>query len=522
MPSGATPGAASTERVHRGSPQMPAWTVGELPAPPVWTRANWTAMIGPGLTLAGASVAGGEWLLGPRVGAQFGGALLWIAVASLACQYVYNVEASRYTLYTGESVLTGAFRIKPGPLVWFWLYLLMDLGALLPYQVASVATPVAAMFLGRMPNPADPGEVQLLRILTYVMLVLALLPLVFGGKVYNALKVLMTTKIVFVFGFLLFLAIFYSSWATWADILSGLFKVGTLPAAGGGTTNFFASLWRGEWPAVDREALTTFTAFAAIAGVGGLQQASISNYTREQGWGMGSQVGAIPSLVGGRKISLSHAGIVFRITEAAMTRWRGWLAHVRRDQLAMWFPAAVIGLALPTMLSIEYLPRGTEGDPWLLAGMTADGLAARVGGTFGAACWYAILVCGVLVLLPSAASGADGFLRRWLDIAWTGLPAFQRLEPHRIRHVYFAFLVTYFCLGIFFLSVARPLTLVVIYGNMGNFALGINCFHTIRVNTTLLPPELRPGWGPRVALAIAGLYYVGMAAMTAAILSGLV
>ncbi len=33
---------------------MPAWTVGELPAPPVWTRQNWAAMIGPGLTLAGA------------------------------------------------------------------------------------------------------------------------------------------------------------------------------------------------------------------------------------------------------------------------------------------------------------------------------------------------------------------------------------------------------------------------------------------------------------------------------------
>ena len=282
--------------VHRGSAAMPPWSVGELPAPPVWTGARTgPAMIGPGLTLAGASVAGGEWLLGPRVGAQYGGALLWIAIASLACQYVYNVEASRYTLYTGESVLTGAFRVRPGPRVWFWLYLLMDLGALLPYQVASVATPVAAIFLGADAEPGrSPAKCSCCGCLTYAMLTLALLPLVFGGKVYNALKVLMTTKIVFVFGFLLFLAIFYSSWATWADILSGLFKVGTVPAAGGGTTNALVALWHGHWPAVDREALTTFTAFAAIAGVGGLQQASISNYTREQGWGMGSQVGRDP------------------------------------------------------------------------------------------------------------------------------------------------------------------------------------------------------------------------------------
>ena len=149
--------------------------------------------------------------------------------------------------------------------------------------------------------------------------------------------------------------------------------------------------------------------------------------------------------------------------------------------------------------------------------MTADGLAARVGGTFGSVCWYTILACGVLVLLPSAASGADGFLRRWLDIAWTGLPVFQRMETHRIRYVYFGFLLTYFLLGLMFLSIARPLTLVVIYGNMGNLALGVNCFHTIRVNRTLLPPDLRPGWGPCAGLAIAGVYYMGMAAMTAAI-----
>jgi hypothetical protein len=68
-----------------------------------------------------------------------------------------------------------------------------------------------------------------------------------------------------------------------------------------------------------------------------------------------------------------------------------------------------------------------------------------------------------------------------------------------------------------FLSIAQPLSLVLLYGNLGNFALGVSCFHTIRVNTTLLPPELRPGWGPRVALTLAGLYYIGMAAVTGAI-----
>ncbi|HEY8550183.1 MAG TPA: Nramp family divalent metal transporter [Vicinamibacterales bacterium] len=508
--------------VHRGSTLMPPWRVGELPPPPVWTPRHWRGIIGPGLIMAGAAVGGGEWLLGPRVGAQYGGALLWVATLSLACQFVYNVEASRYTLYTGESILTGAFRTRPGPRLWFWLYLLLDFGALLPYQTASVATPIAAIYLAHIPNPSDPVEASLLRTLTYVMLALALLPLVFGGKVYNAIRILMTTKIVVVFGFLAFLAIVYSSWATWADILTGLLRFGTLPAADSGTVNVFASLWHdGRLPEIDRDAIAILTAFAAIAGVGGLQQTSISNYTREQGWGMGGQVGAIPSLVGGRRLRLFHGGTVFQPGPEAQTRWAGWLHHVRRDQLAIWLPAAIIGLALPTMLSIEFLPRGTQANQWVLAGMTADGIAARIGGTFGAVAWYLVLLCGFLVLFPSSVTAADGFLRRWLDVGWTGLPLLRRMDPHHIRYVYFAALVVYFIVGLVFLSIAQPLALIILYGNLGNFALGVSCFHTIHVNRTLLPPELQPGPLPKIGLALAGMYYLVMAGVTGGIVVGI-
>ena len=40
---------------------------------------------------------------------------------------------------------------------------------------------------------------------------MALVPLVFGGKVYNSLKAVMSFKIVVVFGFLVLVAILYSS-----------------------------------------------------------------------------------------------------------------------------------------------------------------------------------------------------------------------------------------------------------------------------------------------------------------------
>jgi hypothetical protein len=57
--------------------------------------------------------------------------------------------------------------------------------------------------------------------------------------------------------------------------------------------------------------------------------------------------------------------------------------------------------------------------------------------------------------------------------------------------------------------------LIVAYGNLGNLALAVSCWHALVVNVTLLPRELRPGWGARIALALAGAYFFLLAALTA-------
>jgi hypothetical protein len=333
----------------------------------------------------------------------------------------------------------------------------------------------------------------------------------------------MTFKIVTVLGFLIFLAMFFSNFDTWREIMTGFFKFGTVPVSGegpGATENIFLSLFRGEgFPQLNFEMIAILSAFAAVAGSGGLSNTPISNYTRDQGWGMGRHVGAIPSMVGGRDIELSHVGMVFEVNQQSLGRFKRWMHHVRRDQLAVWMPACFLGIALPSMLSVQFLPRGTQASEWYAAAMTAVGVENVVGEAWGPrvghAFWYATLFCGFLVLAPTMATSADGTIRRWVDVIWTSSKWLRTWDPKNIRFVYFGVLVGYMLLGLYLLSVGKPLALLTTASAIMNYAFGISCFHTLWINLTLLPKPLRPGWFPRAGLVIAGVFFTVLATITA-------
>ena len=561
-----------------GSKEMPQWTTNELIDAPIFTKKNWFALLGPGLILGGAAIGGGEWLVGPKVTAVYGGSLLWLATLSILGQVIYNIEISRYTLYTGEPIFTGKFRIMPGPRFWVVAYLLFDFGSVFPYLAANAATPVATLIKGGVvPDPENvTGDWWLMKGLAYLIFICALIPLLFGGKIYRSLKVVMTFKLVIVFGFLLFLAFRYSKADTWADITTGFFKFGSVPvladedANGNGTLdpgedfdrdgkldvvekvlardesgkitefedidqdgkrdganvqNIFASLISGRgMPDIDFTMVAFIAALAAIAGSGGLSNAPTSNYTRDQGWGMGHHVGAIPSVIGGHDISLSHVGCVFEPTEEAMSRWRKWYRHVCRDQLAVWLPACFVGLALPAMLSIQFLKRGTEADNWTMAVMTAEGVqnaVAETSGTgLGSFCWFMTILCGFLVLGPTMSTSADGIIRRWVDVFWTSSGRLRAMDPRHIKVVYFKVLVGYAIFGLTMLSLP-PGDLIKYATMFFNIALGFSCWHTLVINTTLLPNPLRPCWFVRCALALAGAYYMMLGSFAVAQTTGI-
>ena len=499
-----------------GSHEMPRWSLGELGEAPRFELGKLWQYLGPGLLMGGAAIGGGEWLTGPQVTARFGGSLLWLATMSILGQIIYNIEISRYALYTGEPIFTGKFRTPPGPRIWVWVYLLLDIGTAFPYLAASAAIPLLLVLKG---GPAPTPELMAanattLRVLSLLIFAAAMLPMVFGGKIYNSLKAVMTFKIVSVMGFLGILALFFSHGSTWVEIFTGFFKFGNVPTGNGDeVVNIFSSLMQGKVPSLGIATFGLLSSLVAISGQGGLTNTPISNYTRDQGWGMGAHVGAIPSLVGGNDLTLSHEGTVFVPNEQSLPRWRAWVGHVVRDQFLVWGPACFFGLALPSMLSIEFLPRGMDlSNKWMGPVATSDGVgqavAAAVGPSLGTIFRFLTLFCGFLVLAPSMASTIDGFVRRWVDVFWTSSKRLRAVDSSKIRVLYFAVLGVYACVSLVMLAmIPEPSKLLSIAGFVYNFALGFSCWHVLYINTRLLPEPLRPGWPARVGLVVTGIYF---------------
>jgi Mn2+/Fe2+ NRAMP family transporter len=504
-------GAASGSDLERapypGSKRMPRWGLDELSEPPKIGFKNFLGMMGPGLLMGVAAIGGGEWLLGPVLSAKYGGALLWVATVSILLQVVFNVECSRYALYTGEPIMSGMMRTFLGPVFWISFYLLFDFGSFFQFKVASAVAPVIALATGEMPDPGDTG---LLTTMSYVIWILLLIPLFIGGKIYRTLKILMTVKLVVVLGVLGSIAVFYSSWSTWSEILLGFLQFGNIPLRDGESVNVFVNLFQGvSLPPIELETVGLLTAFAAIAGWGGLGQMAVSNYTRDEGWGMGSKVGAIPSMIGGGDVKLSHVGCVFRVTSQSLQYWKGWLKRVRFDQYCLYVPTAMVGIALPSMLAIEFLS-GVEvaSNDWLIAGMTAEAVRDAIGGWMGIFFWYMLMVCGFLILVPSTTVGVDSTVRRWVDTFWTAIPGLRKWNPSEVKKVYFYILLFKALMTMVGLSFGSPVALLLIFGTLSNFALGFVSFHTLYVNLTLLPDELKPCWLQRIGVCVCGVFYL--------------
>jgi hypothetical protein len=550
---------------------LPKWEVADLPEPKPLTWRNWTGFIGPGIVMCGIQTAGGEWLLGAEITAKFGGGLMWIALVAIICQLFYNMECGRYALYTGEPVMTSMMRGKPGPKFWIGILLLLNLGAFIPGLSTAAAAVVAALYLDRPLTAADAG---LVATLAYILLGAVSLPILVGGKIYNTMQAIFTAKVVIVLGFCFTIGIFFVSASNWGRVFSGFFKIGNVPVVqaedtngngrldpgedfdsdgrldvvepverdasgaivsfedldgdgkwdGENVGNIFTSLINdGSFPILLLTQIALIGAFAGFAGGGGLGNSLYANYVRDKGWGMGSKVGAIPSAVGGRKIDLSHIGKVFPVNAENLARWKGWWRYILADQLLIWGPGCVMGMALPALISIQFSPhsemfRETGRLDYNQGVIMADGLRNAPDFSPGVAgfLWVATLLVGLVVLLPSQMSIVEDVCRRWTDIIWSGSRRVREsMAANKVKRIYYTIMVVYvswtFVCAYLFTTYGKPKTMVLIIANFNNLALGATAIVIILNNRRFLPKQLRPGWFPTAGMTFCATFYLGLA-----------
>ena len=297
-----------------GNERLPAREVRELPEPP----RNYWRLVGPGIVAGGVGLSSGEFVLWPYIASQVGLVLLWGAFVGVVTQFFINMEVERYTLATGETVLTGFNRFWRH---WGLLFAVMGYFAnLWPGWAISSATLTSYLFGG---NPTTIGVVTLL-VIGFA--------LTFAPVVYVALERLIFVKVAAVLVLVVLAVAFAIRPESWAALPEGFTHIGTLPAGLGIALVFSA---------------------VAFAGSGGAQNLCQSNWIRDKGFRHGP-VRAAPRQSGdgcAAGESTTATSYIFEMTAANLTRWKSWWRFANVEQVFSFVLVTVVTIALTSLLA---------------------------------------------------------------------------------------------------------------------------------------------------------------------------
>ncbi len=456
----------------------------EMPVPPVRSVRQFRALLavmGPAVIALGGTIGGGEWLIGPGLFVQFGLVLLWITTVSCTFQVILNQEMVRYTMYTGEPITLGFMRLKPGKAFWGWLFVVAGfIERSMPGWALGTGTALAAGFMGKIPAAADRPQVITFAII--VVLLCALLVSI-GRRIERTLEIANWVMMVVVLGGLFILDLLVVPGNVWGEAFAGYVSFGAIPKG---------------------VSILMLGALVGYSAYGGFGNNCITNWYRDKGYGMGSKVGFIPTLVGGAKMKVSPHGMMPAQTEENKSRFKGWWKLLSIDQWAVFWVGGMIGMLLPGVLYVAMMPRGQALPSWGIAASTASGLLQRFGG-FG---FYLAVFFGFWILFSTALSNTDLVCRQATDMLWFASPKVRAVAKEDIRYVYYAIMALVVIFGIVTMNWLLPAVALALSANIASFTMALSAILTIRLNRKFLPAEYRPPVWREIVL-IATLLFFG-------------
>ena len=459
---------------------LPQWKSADLPQPLPFSLRNVIRTIGPGAILLAGSIGGGEWIVGPMVAVQYGSSILWIATVGITLQMLFNLEGIRYTLYTGEPVLTGILRLSPGPKLWAPFYILVSVVQLaVPALALGCANVIFSAFASRIPD-AGGGDATALLWIAYVILAVTVVVLLSGRSIERTLERISWVMIILIFTFLIVANVVFVPFSQWVATVSGFLIPSALP---------------------ENYDIMLLALFAATAGSGGLGNLAIANYVRDKGFGMGAHSGGFGGLLAQNHQELESTGFTFPVTEDNLSRWRVWWKYTLVDQCGLWAAGCALGMFLNVNIAIQLIPGDAELSGYAAGAFQAEYMAKALWSGF----WFLCLLNGFWVLLSTQIGNTDTLVRTTADIAWASWP---RIRKKKASRLYASILMAVITWGVVALAIGEnAISLFKILGAMASPILAIAAIQILRVNTRFLPPDIRPPLWRRIGLVMCGLFY---------------
>jgi hypothetical protein len=324
-----------------------------------------------------------------------------VTLAAVFFQTVFNTELMRYTLATGEPVVTGFMRTRPGKTFWAWFYaLLYFLQIGWPAWAATAAGAVFFLFADRLATPpADSTTIYSIGVVTFLACVAVLMV---GKRIARTLEILNWALVACILGSFLVLGILYVPFSTWFAAIVGFTGFDAVR----GAFNFLP----------EHVDMLLLGALVGYSGGGGVLNLTLTNWARDKGYGMGGRVGHIAGAVGRtrRCISRIPASSSSRLRPTCRAGAAGGASSCR--SVGIFFVGALAGMMLPALLYVTFVAPGTD-----IKGLAISAvLAQTVGATAGAWLGVGIALLGVWILFKTQLDCVEGMTRSITDILWTG------------------------------------------------------------------------------------------------------
>ena len=442
---------------------LPAPGRGDLPEPVRLRR-----MIGPSVILAGLSIGSGEFVLWPRLTAEWGFALFWACWVGVTIQFFLNMEIERWTLATGESAVVGFVRLSRvfvpiflvcGTLPWIW-----------PGWATGAATLLSWEFGVPVAGTAVVGLVACGLILSV------------GPIVYRTVEVIQLTLVAGIFGLLVVLAVALVRADTVVALAAGALQFGVVP---------------------EGVHLPMLLGALAFAGAGGSVNLAQSNYIKDKGYGMWHWIGRITSPFTGREEAASEVGVAFDGDEVNLARWHVWWRRTNWEHFVSFYLLCLVSLALFCLIAGTLLEPGAP---------VAEGFgfirdeAAEIERRFGSLGRGVFLAVGVAVLLSTELALLDAVARVAADLLKVGL---FRSNGISVSLLYFAVVWGLIAFGILILGLGfdRPLVLIVLSASLNGFVMFLYSGLLLWMNLRSFRGPLRPHPIRSLALLVSLLFF---------------